>query len=241
MGLISVILNVYKRPHMLDKQIDAMLNQSIIVRPENIHVWYNKSDVEQYPPKQDGVKTYLCNWNTKFHGRFLPTLLCDTQYIAIFDDDVIPGKNWLRNCINTINTKGHNGILGGSGILVGDLSKKFVKYGWNGIHSNEPQRVDFIGQAWFMRQEWAKYIWYEKPYTWDNAEDIMFCYLAQKYGGVNTFVPPHPKDDHTQWSTSIDVSMGVGRDENASWRKGGHTDVRKDTIKHCIDNGWEVL
>jgi glycosyltransferase involved in cell wall biosynthesis len=40
--MISVILNVYKRPYTLEKQIESILNQSIEIKPENIHVWYNK-------------------------------------------------------------------------------------------------------------------------------------------------------------------------------------------------------
>ena len=39
--MISVILNVYKRPYSLEKQIESILNQSVKVNPENIHVWYN--------------------------------------------------------------------------------------------------------------------------------------------------------------------------------------------------------
>jgi len=226
---------------MLEKQIDAVLNQSITVLPENIHVWYNASDVEQFPPNSNSIKTYNCNWNTKFFGRFTLPLLCNTEYVAIFDDDLLPGKDWLRNCINTMNTKGHNGIMGGSGILVGDLSRKFVKYGWNGIHNTEPQRVDFVGQAWVFRNEWSKYMWYEKPYSWDNGEDIMFAYLAQKYGGINSFVPPHPEDNTDLWCTSTRISMEVGRDENASWRRGGHTQIRKEIITHCINNGWKII
>ena len=50
MNDISVILNVYKRPDTLEKQIEAVKKQSIPIKSKNIHVWYYKSDVAQYYP-----------------------------------------------------------------------------------------------------------------------------------------------------------------------------------------------
>ena len=65
--MISVILNVYKRPDSLDKQIESLKNQSIPIKSENIHVWYNKpeNNIEQLLPSDKDVKTYQCNYNTK--------------------------------------------------------------------------------------------------------------------------------------------------------------------------------
>ena len=51
---ISVILNVYKRPHILEQQIQAIKNQSIKIKSENIHVWYN--DNIKNLPKDDKIK-----------------------------------------------------------------------------------------------------------------------------------------------------------------------------------------
>ena len=101
--------------------------------------------------------------------------------------------------------------------------------------------INLVGHAWFYRQEWAKYIWYEKPYTWENGEDITFSYLAQKYGGINTFVPPHPENDKNLWCTDYQIGMKVGMDENSSWRIGNHIAVRGQICVHCIDNGWKTV
>jgi len=236
---ISVILNVYKRPHMLERQIEAVLDQSVPVHPTNIHVWYNESGVVQMPPEDVRVNTYVCNWNTKFFGRFLLPLLCKTDYIAIFDDDLLPGERWFENCLDVINTEETNGILGGVGVIVGDGGEK-TRVGWYSPREGIT-KVDFIGQAWFFRKEWAKYMWYEEPYSWDNAEDIMFCYQAQKYGGIDTFVPSYPQNDKSMWCTSTEVSWAVGRDRNASWRNKGHGAIRRQVIAHCKKNGWKTI
>lgn len=242
MNNITVILNVYKRPYMLEKQIEAIKNQSISIQSENIHVWYNESGVEQLLPSDDKIKTYECNWNTKFWGRFTIPLLMDTEYIAIFDDDTIPQKDWFKNCIETINNPETNGILGGIGVILD--SKGYQpnhKIGWNGIHSNKTERVDLVGHAWFFRQEWSKYIWYEKPYMWDNGEDIMFSFLAQKYGNINTFVPKHPENQTNLWCNDLKIGTEVGNDKNASWLKGPHYNDRNNICVYCINKGWKTV
>jgi len=240
--MISIILNVYKRPDMLEKQINAILNQSITIEPKNIHIWYNKSDVAQYAPKNNKIKTYYANYNTKFFGRFLIPQLITTPFVAMFDDDVLPQKNWFKNCLNTIESNESNGILGGSGVILKSKSyTPFEKVGWNGKHNDKIRRVDLVGHAWFFRQEWGKYLWYEKPYSWDNGEDIMFSYLAQKYGNINTFVPPHPENNKEMWSTDSKISTKVGGDKNSSWRKGSHLKLRNEICKYCINNGWKTV
>lgn len=176
---ISVILNVYKRSYTLEKQIESILNQSIYIKPENIHIWYNFSDVEQPLPKNQKIKTYRCNYNTKFFGRFTIPLLCKTKYIALFDDDIIPGYKWFENCLKSIKEK--DGIYGGSGIITnGEKYNPHKKVGWNGIHSDEIKEVDLVGHAWFFKQEYSKFMWLEEIPNWENGEDIFFSYVAQK-------------------------------------------------------------
>ena len=227
---------------MLEKQIEALRNQSISIKSENIHVWYNKSDIAQHLPIDKNIKTYICNWNTKFWGRFSIAPMLKTPYVAMFDDDIIPPKNWFKNCIETIEKPETNGILGGSGVII--QGKSYIPYnkvGWNGEHSDIPKRVDLVGHAWFYRQEWAKYLWYESPFTWDNGEDITFSYLAQKYGNINTFVPPHPENDKSVWSADYMSASTIGSDNNASWRIGNHLTIRNEICVHCINNGWKTV
>lgn len=239
---ISVILNVYKRPDMLEKQIKALKNQSIPIKSENIHVWYNMSDIESFLPIDEKINTYECNWNTKFFGRFTIPLMIRTPYVAMFDDDLLPPKDWFKNCLETIEKPETNGILGGSGVIIkGRHYAPYDKVGWNGLHTNTTQRVDLVGHAWFFRQEWSKYLWYEKPYTWDNGEDIMFSFLAQKYGNINTFVPPHPEENKNIWCTDYDIALNVGSDDNSSWKIGSHINLRNEVCVYCLNNGWKTV
>lgn len=241
--MISVILNVYKRQEYLARQLECILNQSVPVRPENIHVWYNYADAPQVPLDMEGVNTYVCNKNTKFWGRFLIPLICKTEYVALFDDDIFPEKDWFRNCLDTLSNKNTDGILGGSGIILPETgyTRQHIKVGWNGVHSPDTVEVDLVGHAWFFRQDVAKFLWQEHPATWENGEDIMFSFLAKKYGGVKTFVPPHPENEKSKWSASYTESMRVGNGPAASYKKKNHITQRDECVEECKRRGWSIL
>lgn len=241
MGDVSVVLNVYKRPNMLEEQILAIKNQSVKVDSEDIHVWYNNSGVAQFQPQDKKIKTYICNWNTKFHGRFTIPLLCRTKYIAIFDDDTLPYKDWLKNCI--VSMEKQAGLYGASGVVLNSpaMYRNNYKVGWNGVHSDKIERVDLVGHCWFFMQEWTKYLWYEEPVSWDNGEDIMFSYLLQKHAKINTYVPPHPENNRNIWGCVPEHGIKVGSDQNASWLQGGHIPLRDSIVVECVKRGWKIV
>jgi hypothetical protein len=245
MSNISVILNVYKRGHTLERQIEAIKNQTIKVNSENIHVWYNIEDgVRVVLPLDKNIKTYQCSYNTKFWGRFTIPLICRTQYIAMFDDDIIPGPKWLENCLNNITVK--DGILGGSGVITnGKTYKPHTKVGWNGVFCETPTIVDLVGHAWFFKQEYAKFMWEELPPTWENGEDMFFSYIAQKHG-IPTYVPPHPVSNKDLWSNLRDqaATNGIdwGNDANAhSLKVANHLTIRDEIVKTLITKGWKTI
>ena len=112
--------------------------------------------------------------------------------------------------------------------------------GWNGKPANsQTMEVDLVGQAWFFRKEWLKYMWYEEPVTYDNGEDIHFSYMAQKHGSIPTYVPPHPENDRDLWgSLQGDV---LGNDPVATWNQPGHFELRDQVVKESIQRGWKPM
>ena len=230
---VSVILNVYKRPEMLERQISAIKNQSIKVESKNIHVWYN---AEGSDPKDKEIKTYKSNYNTKFFARFMLGLICDTEFVSVFDDDILPGKDWLKNCIETV--KVNNGILGGAGVQL--RNGKYLphkKVGWNGSKFDKVTEVSLVGHAWFYRQEFSKFMFEENPPTWNNGEDMFLSYIAQK-NGFKTFVPPHPENNKNIW---CNLDFNTGRDKNASHLSNpNHHSERDFVVDELIKRGWKL-
>tara|TARA_R110002110_G_scaffold213678_1_gene427047 strand:+ start:564 stop:2192 length:1629 start_codon:yes stop_codon:yes gene_type:complete len=238
---ITVILNSYRRPYNLNMQAKAIQNQTIL--PKQTWLWTNDhKDNRNYDYSSLGFDRIFNNdYNWKFYGRFAAALLADTEYIAIFDDDTVPGTKWFENCLNTMKT--HEGILGSAGIILND--KNYVKHdrcGWP-THNKETTRVDLVGHAWFFKREWLQYLWKEKPPTWDNGEDIQFAYSAQKYGGIQTYCPPHPANDLQMHGSIMGNELGIDDKATSTNSNISHKqffEERDLCVLHGLENGWKT-
>ena len=237
---ITVILNCYRRPQYLTEQIAAVRNQT--KKPIQIWLWVNHhEDNEAFNFTNLDVDRVIKNdYNWKYYGRFAAAMLADTKYVALFDDDTIPGNKWFENCLNTMKVS--PGILGGAGVIIeGKQYKNHTRYGWSS-QNKDIVRVDLVGHAWFFEQDWVKYLWLEKPFTWDNGEDIQFSYCCQKYGNIQTFCPPHPKEDPQMFSSLKGYKYGV--DDKASSNSRNHTvfyQQRDSCVKNAVENGWKTV
>lgn len=227
--MITVILNCYKRPEYLREQIEAIRNQTVPV--DDIWIWYNKpEDQDQLDLTELGCKVATCNHNFKFHGRFAFGLLAQTEYVAYFDDDTIPGPRWFESCLKEIEKE--NLILGSAGVLL--QSNKYNphrKIGWNGYRSPQLQYVDLVGHAWFMKRDTLQYMWREDQVSWDNGEDIQLSAFAYIHGNIRTAVPPHPSTDTSVWGST--KGNLYGNDSNASHKKTNHSPLR-DMISSTV-------
>lgn len=239
---ITVILNCYRRPYNLELQIKAIKEQTI--KPKQIWVWVNKhEDNENFDLESLGVDRIFNNdYNWKFYGRFAAALLADTEYIAIYDDDTIPGEKWHQNCINTMKT--NEGILGSAGIIL--KSDKYVNHdrcGWP-TQNEETTEVDLVGHAWFFRREWLRYLWQEKPTTWDNGEDIQFAFMAKIYGNIKTYCPPHPSSDKSLHGSILGNELGIDDKATSTNSSVSHKQFfseRDFCVQTGIKKGWKTV
>jgi hypothetical protein len=239
---ITVILNCYKRPEYLQEQVRALRAQT--VKPKYIWLWVNACpENKKFNPYILGLdKVFKSDTNCKYHGRFAVGLLSQTNYVAFFDDDTIPGDMWLENCINTM--KQTPGILGGAGCIL--QSRAYVQHqrmGWP-VKNPVTMEVDLVGHAWFMKREHLNYMWYETPFTFENGEDIQLSYLAKKHGNVKTYCPPHPADNPRMHSSLKPEEYGNDQkaSSNGSLKSIPQFYAERDAcISHSIDNGWNTL
>ena len=183
---ITVILNGYRRPEYLSEQVKAIRDQS--VTPHEIWLWKNNCEWESNEEVDVIVDS---SRNFKYHGRFALGLLAQTKYVAFFDDDTIPGKDWFKNCLNLIKQKGKC-IVGGAGcILKSQAYVNHIRAGWP-VPSENITEVDLVGHAWLMPREVLNEVWKEVPPTYENGEDIQLSFQAYINSGIKSYCPPHP-------------------------------------------------
>ena len=239
---ITVILNSYRRPYNLEMQINAIRNQTI--KPTQIWLWVNDhEDNRRFDYSTlDIDRIFKNDHNWKFYGRFAAALLANTKHVAIFDDDTIPGSQWFENCLSTMKT--HPGILGSAGVTLRD--KLYIHHdrcGWPSQNA-EATRVDLVGHAWFFKRDWLQYLWREKPTTWENGEDIQFSYLAQKYGNIQTFCPPHPHDNKKLHGSILGNELGIDDKATSTNNAISHNTFfsERDTcVQAAIKGGWKTV
>ena len=222
--MITCILNGYKRGVNLQEQLEALKNQSL--PPDEILVWYNNPGEDTLINYDIGteVPVAYCNYNFGVWARFAYAFMARNPYVCVFDDDTIPGKKWLENCMNTMKT--HEGLLGTVGLVYpkplppeqSSYYEPYVRVGWpDGGNIEETMEVDLVGHSWFFKKEWLSHMWREIPNPKYNTcgEDMHFSYMLQKYAGIKTFVPPHPITDKEMWGSIKGAQYGG--DINSLW------------------------
>jgi len=241
-GDITVILNLYRRPDYLWEQLEAIKSQT--VQPKEVWLWVNAhKENRRFNPHNLGFdKVIKSSHNYKYHARFSLALLAQTEYVAMFDDDTIPGRKWFENCLDTM--KETPGIMGGAGVILHD--RHYVNHtrsGWP-ERNEETVEVDLVGHAWFFKREDLNHMWRETPVTLENGEDIQFGYSAKKYGGVKSYCPPHPVGDPDLHSSRKPERYG---NDNRASSNGSLMSIpefyhqRDFCISHAVDNGWETV
>ncbi len=241
-GDITVILNCYRRPYNLEMQVESIRKQSI--KPAQIWLWINyHEDNKDFDPTSLGVDRVFHNdHNWKFYGRFAAALLADTEYIAMYDDDTIPGSNWHKNCLETMKT--HEGILGSAGVILnGNRYIQHDRCGWP-TKNKQTTEVDLVGHSWFFKREWLRYLWQEKPVTWNNGEDIQFGFMAKIHGNISTYCPPHPPDDKTMHGSILGNELGIDDKATSNNKQVSHQQFfseRDVCVQTGLLKGWKTV
>ncbi len=246
---ITVILNVYKRFHVFQEQLNAILSQTI--KPIDIIVVNNnnnelRTNREQILKKNSNLLIIDISENMGVWPRFFLGFMGKGDYIAVFDDDTIPGEKWFENCMNEMNKE--EGLYGTIGLLYN--GKNYFDYvrprpGW---HAQNPKTVcvDLVGHAWFFKKTWISTMMNEIPNDIRNpiwlksGEDIHLSYTLQKYKGINTFVPPHPPNNLSLFGSNPKTAWSYGTDKNALSVEPNSRNRFEVAFQHYMKNGFQL-
>jgi hypothetical protein len=200
---VTCVMNAWGRPQAYPCQFNSLRGQTV---ENEILVWQNAHEPTRKDWKRDWfdeaqVTHAGCNKNLGVWSRFAYALNARTEFVCIFDDDIVPGREWLQNCLDTFAK--YPGLLGGNGVIFHSLTNysSRTNYGW-AFPNHYCTQVDIVGHAWFMRREWLGLYWSEMPDLSQPViagEDFHASYALQKHG-INTFVPQHRKRTPQRWS-----------------------------------------
>ena len=232
---IVAILNVWKR-HTLEEQIKAV--QANSVAPDRIIVYQNEShvDISDIIARYKVEHLWSLNFNRKYHARFKIPPFVNADYYAIFDDDTVPGPEWHRHAIETLEDK--NCIVGINGrAFIPELKKQFPA---GGVANNQffkaPTMTDYCGHGWLLKKQHIMNMWSRTPATFETGEDTHISIVNRHYYGIPTFVPPQEKHLPNTWGTTK-PQLGYG--DVASLNARAHNVNREQLLQYWLDKGWK--
>ncbi len=237
--MVTTILNCYKRPQYLLEQIENIQNQTV-----ESDIWVDYTFTEKpmfnmlpeftkYLP--DDIKFTYRRHNLYHIGRFFYALNAQTKYVFICDDDQMPGKEYLQQCIDIVEAK--DSIITAYGVNFANGFQGYTptsKHGWM-FPNQEIETVDMAGQSWFMKKSTLKYIAYEEPYSYLNGEDLHLSYMAKKHGNIPCIVAPHRVDNPDKWSNNP-LYRYRGDDDVATWKLSNHKPIRDKAVNYYEHN-----
>ena len=230
MAQLTAILTAYRRPALLAEQLEAIRSQTFA--PREIWLWANEPRREMHRDQgPDFDRVFTCNRNAGVHARFAHALSAPTEFVALFDDDTMPGRRWLENCRETFRRQ--PGILGSAGVCLHDVG--YMSRSVHGWHDPvaESVEVDLVGHAWFLKTEWIHWLFSAPAVTGTNGEDIELSARAWRHAGIRTFCPPHPPRDKDLWGSLQGVALGD--DPVALSRRSSHLEERNRIVRAEIN------
>jgi hypothetical protein len=219
-GDVTAILNVWKRgPDLLRRQIDALLEQT--APPAEIWVCaFGVADCDTYRRVVEEYRLPNLHFmsstrNLKYHGRFQLALTAATAYVAVIDDDIVIGRDFLRRCRETMEHVADAGDVGVYGWrkLPGPDRDGVLDHYTRGefIEHFPPQRkdmglvpVDLLCGYHFLRTESVRYLFRDRAWTLASGEDFQLAFALRKYGNLSSYIVPIEPDNPDTWGMSSD-------------------------------------
>ncbi len=247
---VSVVLTLYKRPEMLEKQLTALENQTL--RPKEILLIQDGTT--------DGTNVEIpAHLRNRFHKISIKEQNCgvwerfrfametaSSPHVCVFDDDAVPGKRFLENCHAEMMKR--PALYGALGIIARDAKgyplEKYYRVGWPvDAHYHKTAEVDFAGHAWFFKREWLQELFKapdEVRTLKRAAEDMSFSFQLQKIG-IPTLIPPHPEGRSEFYGSLPEFGMDAGNGAVAISKNQTNMEIMNQAFRTLVEKDWQLL
>lgn len=183
---VDVVLTRFRR-NTLKWQFRGIESQTL--RPASVTVFQNTNYLKPMPRRyaRRGHQSVLNSANTFHFGRFAFALNLQSDYIAVLDDDIIPGKSCLASFVS--QAQEFDAIIGANG-RIADRNPQRAKLHQPpdvGIRA-EPVVVDFVGHMWVFRREVLFEMFGVRPFTMLTGEDMHLCFSAKLRNATRAIV-----------------------------------------------------
>jgi len=231
----SAIITLWKRSEYLEEQLEAIYNQS--VRPKEIIIIQNENHFlidEKIYQKYD-LKLIRSDINSLYH-RWIISYLSSGEYVCVFDDDVIPGKDWIKLCYRV--SQNHNALVGPSGRVARPTSDP----AWESVegHAGEDRICDWVCNSYFFKADWLRHIVAASRYDDHQMtfDDIQLAAALKAVGGIISVVPGQPSDKSDYAGHS---KRQYGHDSHALWKRKveSHAHKRSNLIRRLDRIGFK--
>ena len=249
---VTIIMNIWKRNYF-EEQISTLLSQTVL--PKEIWVIHYenhikiKKQLERFKNYFPNIYLFKLDKNLIFFGRHSIAINVNTKLIWIIDDDIIPGKNWLENCVKKCISL--NSIITCSGriipkndfrpeiLTIENLVNNFVGDNKKDILNllDTDTIVDYGCNSYFFQKKWVSAFWSIWPATFLIGDDIHLSATCKNRLNIDTVVL-----EQTDELTSGNLNKLYGRDENASWKKTDFLALREKVFRyHILENNWKPM
>lgn len=244
--ICSVIVTLWKRKNYISEQYNAVIEQSI--KPcEIIYIINEKFIDPKYIIKKCGENVRIIQSDiNSLYTRFAIAYIASGKYVAILDDDVIPGKLWLSNAKRVCESR--NALVTGTGRIWDENGKFgfFRMISSSKRNNNEHQSCsendilcDWGCNSYFFKREWVGLILSSPRYnnSFKTYDDIQLATSLYANAGIPCFVPCQPEDEPDCHANFKEL---YGDDEFAIWKTNSdiHFKSRKSYLMELFSKGY---
>lgn len=232
-GTVVALLSQWKRMFLPD-QLSKLQTSSVpiteyILFQNGLHKDYEK--IVKSTPNMAHI--WATNWMSPFFLRHLLPLLSTCYYHIVFDDDIIPGEDTVKELLQPIRSQ--NAVTGVRGRII----KKSTYYPIGMVYEcvdctewSDHQRVDYVIQVYAKKYSHSKVNWRYRPYTHRNGDDMHNSLTNRVECGVRAIMPLFGESAKT---------THLGSDAVASWRTKTHNIVRPLTYRSWLAAGFPSM